>query len=277
MSSIYTEEEVFNLAALIHSGAVDLENLPLDNYNAVGFSIWNEVQKAFGVSLDDVDKNSTKYKKLVSYKQNVFNFSAAKTFQMVKDGQKLLYDVNGIKKEIDVFKPQFKAVEGAYNKTWLQAELNLAQRQGTAARLWDDIQEDADLFPLLRYQTVGDQKVRDEHRALDEVVRPVNDAFWKNFYPPNGWNCRCTVEQLPEDEAEITPIGEAKKVELNAEFEHIPPLFNYNPGIELKIFRGSHPYFSVGNKYQYLKRSNFGLRIPEVNNVTIKDAKALEF
>lgn len=266
--AINTEEQVFNIAEMIHSGAIDLDALPVDNYEAIGFSLWGEVQKVFGVNLDDVDRNSPLFNQMTAYKQNVFEFAAAKTFQMTKDGKRLVFDVNGVKKDVEVFKPQFKAIEGTYNETWLKTEIELTRRQATAATLWNDIQDDKEIFPLLRYQTVGDDRVRDEHRLLDEVVRPVNDAFWKNFYPPNGWNCRCTVEQLPEGEAEVTPVGYTHiERELVAEFEKITPLFNFNPGIEQKIFRGSHPYYAVGNKYQHLKNKNFRLRIPERNSL----------
>ena len=53
----------------------------------------------------------------------------------------------------------------------------------------------AELLPMLTYQTVGDGRVRPEHAMLDEISRPVGDKFWNTYFPPNGWNCRCTVLQ----------------------------------------------------------------------------------
>ena len=36
------------------------------------------------------------------------------------------------------------------------------------------------------------------YKILEAIVRPVDDQFWNTYYPPNGWNCRCSVEQLSD-------------------------------------------------------------------------------
>jgi hypothetical protein len=41
--------------------------------------------------------------------------------------------------------------------------------------------------------------VRDTHRQLDRIIRPVDDPFWDTHYPPNGWRCRCDVRQTDDD------------------------------------------------------------------------------
>lgn len=69
-----------------------------------------------------------------------------------------------------------------------------------AAGQWDDIAEQADLAPYLMYDAVDDARTRPEHAAWDGVVLPVSDAWWRTHYPPNGWNCRCSVIQLSADD-----------------------------------------------------------------------------
>lgn len=55
-----------------------------------------------------------------------------------------------------------------------------------------------------QYVTVGDDRVRPEHEALDGVTLPKGDPFWSRAYPPNGWACRCQAVPLFEPEATVT-------------------------------------------------------------------------
>ena len=49
----------------------------------------------------------------------------------------------------------------------------------------------ADLIWGFHYVTVGDDRVRPSHAALDGTILPKDDPFWGINWPPNGWNCRC--------------------------------------------------------------------------------------
>jgi SPP1 gp7 family putative phage head morphogenesis protein len=62
-------------------------------------------------------------------------------------------------------------------------------------------------FPFLMYVTVRDDRVREEHAALDGVVRAINDPFWSVYYPPWDYNCRCDAEALSTEEADATGPG----------------------------------------------------------------------
>lgn len=42
-----------------------------------------------------------------------------------------------------------------------------------------------------KYVTAGDDRVRLTHAILDGVTLPKDNPFWQQFYPPNGYNCRC--------------------------------------------------------------------------------------
>lgn len=58
-----------------------------------------------------------------------------------------------------------------------------------------------DALPFWQYWTVGDLRVRPEHAALDGFIARAIDSVWHKIYPPSGYNCRCSVVPLPEDEA----------------------------------------------------------------------------
>ena len=56
-----------------------------------------------------------------------------------------------------------------------------------------------------KYVTTGDDRVRPNHAVLDGVTLPKEHSFWKQFYPPNGWNCRCQAIPLFEVYPEVHP------------------------------------------------------------------------
>lgn len=55
------------------------------------------------------------------------------------------------------------------------------------------------------YATVGDDRVRPEHAALDGVRLPKDDPFWIKNMPPNGWGCRCQAIPIFQEEEEVHP------------------------------------------------------------------------
>jgi hypothetical protein len=104
---------------------------------------------------------------------------------------------------------------------------------------------------MLEYVTVGDGRVRPEHAMLDRIKRPVDDKFWNYAYPPNSWNCRCTVLQSDdENKSSLKGINILKD---------IPPEFRMNSGKDKIVFSEKHPYFVVEKKDENLAANNFNL------------------
>jgi SPP1 gp7 family putative phage head morphogenesis protein len=65
-----------------------------------------------------------------------------------------------------------------------------------------------DALPFWQYWTVGDFSVRPEHAVLDGFIARAIDPVWAKIYPPSGFNCRCSVVPVPEDEAlKMDPDG----------------------------------------------------------------------
>ncbi len=63
---------------------------------------------------------------------------------------------------------------------------------------WSQLQETAEDLPYGQYVAVGDARTRPSHMALDGLIYPLDHDFWRTHYPPNGFNCRCTVVGLTE-------------------------------------------------------------------------------
>lgn len=123
-----------------------------------------------------------------SLKKNLFLFSGAKTYTMQVEMNKLLQK-DGKVRDFEDFKKEALKLNSKYNKNYLQAEYQTARQTGHHVRNWQGYQKNKDLFPNLKYKTAGDARVRESHRALNNVVKPIDDPFWNSFYPPNGWRC----------------------------------------------------------------------------------------
>jgi len=67
----------------------------------------------------------------------------------------------------------------------------------SAAR-YQRLRDNVDNRPYWQYSAVGDTRTRPAHLALSGKVYRYDDPFWATFYPPNGFNCRCTVIALGE-------------------------------------------------------------------------------
>jgi len=111
------------------------------------------------------------------------------------------------------------------NPYHLKTEYETAIAGAQSAGHWAEIEADADLFPYLRYVTMQDNLVREEHQVLDGTVAAVDDPFWDENYPPNGYNCRCSVEQVTDAEAKADPKWNGSKPTITKDAN-----FNQNTG-----------------------------------------------
>lgn len=67
----------------------------------------------------------------------------------------------------------------------------------SAAR-YQRMRDNVDNRPYWQYSAVGDERTRPAHLALNGKIYRYDDPFWVTFYPPNGFNCRCSVIALGE-------------------------------------------------------------------------------
>jgi SPP1 gp7 family putative phage head morphogenesis protein len=189
---------------------------------------------------------------------NIYIFSGAKTYQQTRAMTAMLADPE-LQSNFYKFKEAVKPMFNLYNQDYLQAEYQTAKASARMASDWKRIEADADVLPLLQYQTIGDGRVRPTHQALDNIIRPISDPFWKQYYPPNGWRCRCTVIQLSEgqetDLSKFTPPDD------------VPPLFRMNAGIDGYVFKekgkDKHPYFDIAKGDKEMAKKNWNLPIPQ--------------
>ena len=168
-------------------------------------------------------------------------FSGIKTFHELNEAFPSLIDENGDRKPFEQFLNDVQKIDRTYNRNYLRAEYNFCHASATMAAKWEQFEEDEDRYNL-QYRTANDDKVRPEHAALDRVTLPMSDSFWKTYYPPNGWNCRCTVVQVRKEKYEETNHDEAMTRGEKATGKDTKGIFHFNPGIEKKTVPDYNPY-----------------------------------
>lgn len=66
---------------------------------------------------------------------------------------------------------------------------------------WRDFVEQSSFRPFLMYSAVNDSRTRPAHKAMSGHIAWINDAIWKKWTPPCGYNCRCSLLALSPKEA----------------------------------------------------------------------------
>ncbi|MGL5447450.1 MAG: phage minor head protein [Rhabdaerophilum sp.] len=70
-----------------------------------------------------------------------------------------------------------------------------------AAGEWQRIERNKEFLPYLTYVASVSERKRPLHLSWVGITLPVEDAWWRSHYPPNGWNCKCSVRQVGDREA----------------------------------------------------------------------------
>lgn len=224
------------IAEDLHSGKIS----PLDINQGLINQTYDDLNEGFakGTGKYSFGKDAGADAAVLELQRNIYRFSHAKTLTELQEMNRALYDGDQIR-SLSSFKEIVSGINAKYNRTWLETEYNTAKNSAEHARKWREYQEDKKLFPNLKYMTVGDGRVREEHAVLNGTIKPLDDPFWSKYYPPNGWNCRCYTVQT----AEISTPGKV-------EDETVPKNFIGNVAKDNVIFSKENMFFQIANELQ---------------------------
>lgn len=178
-------------------------------------------------------------------RKNIFYFSGFKTHHELEEASRMLQSDDGGFKPFGKFYQDVKAIDATYNRNYLQAEYNFATASTQMAVKWKEWERTADRYDL-QYRTAGDDRVREEHRELEGITLPMTDPFWNEYFPPNGWNCRCTAVRVRKGKYPTSDSDDAIQKGKNCTATPKQQIFRFNPGKQEKIFPEKHPYFPKG-------------------------------
>ena len=220
----------------LQNGDIRPSDLDKDLIEQIYNDVSQPVKEEFGQRWVDYDYKEPK-SLIQKFKKNLWQFSSAKTLTELEYINSLILDKNGRIKPEHQFMQDVKKANILFNRNYLQAEYQTAKRGAQTAHLWNKFLEQKEYYPNLVYRTVGDSRVRPEHAALNGVVKPIDDPFWKTYYPPNGWRCRCTVMNTAEKVSEGT-----------FEDKTVKPEFHGNTALDEEILTSKGTFFKLLNK-----------------------------
>lgn len=119
-----------------------------------------------------------------------------------------------------------KALGGGEDKSVYETVFRSATQMANSAGRWVASQQPRIQSILWGYEyvTVGDDRVREEHAALDGVRLPKGHLLWKTIWPPNGWNCRCDTIEIFRGERIAT-------IKMPREGWGVDKGWSFNPGM----------------------------------------------
>lgn len=223
------------IAQAMHEGKLRKNYVDPELVKFIRKKLMNAVQGGYGGKISSYGDGTPDRVMLENLAKDVKVFSGFKTFQQLREATDLLTDSDGNLRSFDDFKKDVLVVNAKYNEHWLETEYNHAIASSQMASNWVDYQDTKELIPNLTYRTAGDDRVREEHEALDGITRPVDDSFWDTNYPPNDWGCRCDVDQTEEEVSDISGIS----------LKEPPEMFRVNTAKEGVVFPKQHPYYET--------------------------------
>lgn len=176
-------------------------------------------------------------------------FGGLKTHAQLFEASKLLLDDKGNLKSFSQLSHEYDKLNINYNRNYLSAEYEFAISSSQMAAKWSEFGESTRYE--LQYRTAGDNRVREEHAALNGTTLPKEDPFWSSYMPPNGWNCRCTVVEVlkgkfeTSDSEKAIKAGEAATSQIGKDGKNRLEIFRFNPGADKVVFPPAHPYNKV--------------------------------
>lgn len=169
-------------------------------------------------------------------------FSGFKAFHEMKEAAALLMDDKGNIKPFEQYYNDVRKINDTYNKHYLRAEYDFSVTSAEMAAKWEEQSQEDEGRYLLQYRTAGDEKVRKQHRKLEGITLPASDPFWDKYYPPNGWNCRCSVSKVRAAKYEATNPEEAMRTGDEVTNGKHAEMFRFNPGKQRAAYPAYNSY-----------------------------------
>lgn len=130
----------------------------------------------------------------------------------------------------------FEAAGVGRQNPHLAATLTRTQTQmAYNAGRWEANQDPAldEIIWGYEYITIEDARTRPEHSTENGQRKPKDDPYWNSYWPPCGYNCRCTTIEIFKNEhrrTKSTELAEVVRIRGKDVTRRVDPGFNFHPG-----------------------------------------------
>jgi len=167
---------------------------------------YEEVRKLFKSKIVLTDEE---YLLLVNEAKNdAFSISGYKSKQVLNALKDMLEQMIIDGEGEAVWKKKASELLDSYGMSTTKAHLGNVYRTNLYSEYakagYKEYEKVKDEFPALMYDAIGDARTRPTHLALDGKIFWANDPIWDTIYPPNGYNCRCSV--IPMSQKKLSGV-----------------------------------------------------------------------
>lgn len=196
------------------------------------------LDNAVDVSIREIPLDEISIQRL---KESNYVFSGIKTFHELNEAFPSLIDSEGNLLPFNQFLNSVQTINKSYNGQYLKVEYEFAKSSAYMAARWKEFEKDGEDY-YLQYRTAGDARVRKTHQRLHGITLPITSKFWDKYFPPNGWNCRCTVVQVRKNKYPLSDETQAMNLGSQATAGKHQEMFMYNPGKAMTTFPAYNAY-----------------------------------
>lgn len=91
-------------------------------------------------------------------------------------------------------------------RTTFWSNMNAARSAGQ----WERAQRTKAALPFALYVRTASSDPRKEHLGWIGTILPIDHAWWRTHWPPNGWGCKCSVRMITGRERDRLLAAEPK-------------------------------------------------------------------
>lgn len=170
-----------------------------------------------------INYNGTDYKMLQNFRVEAFTVAGVQSYELEEKLKQLALDIQEGKHPLAKGEKDIKELWSAEAQNLisdyvpaedmpppnqLKTNLRTAMQSSYHAAQYNRLQDSSvkDLYPAYQYKTLADVRVREEHRKLHDRIWSSDDEIWHRIWPPNGWNCRCYIKPLNQDEKQNSAV-----------------------------------------------------------------------